>query len=70
MIADIGLVGLPNAGKSTFLRAVSAAKPRVASYAFTTLRPHIGVVKRYNDENNSDEEEVLTIADIPGLKRR
>ncbi|KAJ1946470.1 GTPase of the mitochondrial inner membrane that associates with the large ribosomal subunit [Kickxella alabastrina] len=59
-IADVGLVGMPNAGKSTFLRAVSNAHPRVASYAFTTLNPYIGTVD-YHDAKQ------LTIADIPGL---
>ena len=59
MIADVGLVGFPNAGKSTFLAAVSGAKPKIADYPFTTLHPNLGIARIDDDE--------MLIADIPGL---
>ena len=59
MIADVGLVGFPNAGKSTFLSAVTSAKPKIADYPFTTLHPNLGIAKISDDE--------MLIADIPGL---
>lgn len=60
LLADVGIIGLPNAGKSTFLAAVSNAKPKIGAYPFTTLQPNLGVV-------DLDQETSLVLADIPGL---
>ncbi len=67
LIADIGLVGLPNAGKSTLLAALTAATPKIADYPFTTLEPNLGVLDLSDPADPGADERRPTIADVPGL---
>ncbi|HEV2427715.1 MAG TPA: GTPase ObgE [Acidimicrobiales bacterium] len=67
LLADVALIGMPNAGKSTLIAAVSAARPKVADYPFTTLTPHLGVVRVGARARRPDDATEVVVADIPGL---
>jgi len=67
LLADVGFIGMPNAGKSTLLRAVTRAQPKVADYPFTTKSPHLGIAELGNTRGSGGADRRLVIADIPGL---
>lgn len=67
VVADVGLVGLPNVGKSSLLKAVTRAQPEIANYAFTTLMPNLGVIKGDDDLSETGESSSTVMADLPGL---